>query len=232
MLLLSPHLDDAALSCCRRLQHGDVTNVATVFAGEPARGGHLSDWDRLTHATDSGVRLAERKVEDATAWASVDQPFVQLNYIESESDSLAVSDLRNSMRHHARGCDTVLIPAGIGNHPHHILVRDEAIAALSAHKKIILYGELPYAAFYGWPELGLANLDVPAYWASCMAPVEAAFGNLVPRLAWLTPSELQWKLSLLSHYPSQMTAVGGGSLDLIRQTNLFHAELEFDLPDH
>jgi hypothetical protein len=64
-VVLSPHLDDAVLSCWHLLAGGDTT-VVTVFAGVPEPG--TCGWsDRLTGASDSAARVRERLGEDTRA---------------------------------------------------------------------------------------------------------------------------------------------------------------------
>lgn len=62
-LVLSPHFDDAALSCWTLLSQDDVdVVVVNVFAGIPERG-ILGDWDRRTlalHDSGLGSRLRRR----------------------------------------------------------------------------------------------------------------------------------------------------------------------------
>ena len=64
-VILSPHLDDAVLSCWHVLtQPGEVV-VITVFAGVPTGLTAPAWWDRYTGATDSGERVRERIEEDS-----------------------------------------------------------------------------------------------------------------------------------------------------------------------
>jgi len=44
MLVVSPHLDDAVLSCGRLLAGRPGSVVATVFAGVPSRPDQCTDW--------------------------------------------------------------------------------------------------------------------------------------------------------------------------------------------
>src|SRR4051794_35229184 len=64
-VVVSPHLDDAVLSCWHVLQDGEAT-VVTVFAGVPEPGTR-GWWDRLTGSDDSAARMRERLREDDAA---------------------------------------------------------------------------------------------------------------------------------------------------------------------
>jgi LmbE family N-acetylglucosaminyl deacetylase len=225
-LLLSPHLDDAALSCAARLQSGTVAEIVTVFAGLPTADAPLSDWDILTRAGNPRQRMVERRAEDTAAWVSVSQAFRHLDYVESEA-ALDFNVLTRDLAALARPYDLLLAPAGLGRHPHHLLVRDAALAAVGPDTKIILYGELPYAAFFGWPTSD-ADLDVEGHWRRNIAgSISGAL--LRPTTMKLTNEQLAWKLALLAHYPSQVPAVSGGCLRLFETTILLHYEVEFEM---
>src|SRR5690349_8735562 len=62
--ILSPHLDDAVLSCWHVLTQPGVVVVVNVFAGVPASLDGPAWWDRYTGATDSLERVRERIDED------------------------------------------------------------------------------------------------------------------------------------------------------------------------
>lgn len=67
--VLSPHPDDALLSCWNLLAGaGDVT-VVNVFTAPPGGSdhSHWGWWDRLTGAADWAQRMRERLEEDAAA---------------------------------------------------------------------------------------------------------------------------------------------------------------------
>ncbi len=225
MLLISPHLDDAALSCAVRVGRGDVSKVVTVFAGVPPTGEPLTDWDVMTRAEEPRRRMLERRAEDEAAWRSVGQDFEQWDHQEYRAEGVDREELGRQLAAAAAGRSAVLVPAGIGGHPHHILVRNVAIAALAGKATILLYGELPYAAFFGWPRTD-PHLDVKAYWRTELAGIDAWRAG-PPRLFTLSPEARAWKRSLLSHYQSQLAAVSGGSLELFERTPLLEHEVEF-----
>lgn len=220
VIVVSPHLDDAALSCACRIRSGGIEQVVTVFAGLESDTTPLSDWDRITRATSARARCAERRAEDAAAWRSIDQPFTHLPFAESEAANIPA--IRAALRSILTGAELLLAPAGIGGHPHHLLVRDLVLAeARSA--RVILYADLPYAAFYGWPQEEPASPDVEAYWRQALETNV----RWVPAITRLEPEVLTWKQALLSHYRTQMPAIRGGSLSLFDRTDLLQYEVEF-----
>ena len=227
MLVVSPHPDDAALSCVVRLLDTPGAQVLTVCAGIPPAGTRLSAWDRLTGATDAPERAAERRAEDAAAWASLGLPYRQLNHVDAVGIDIDWNVVSADIGRMALGHDLVLLPAGVGGHGHHVAVRDAGIrAGLSC--PILLYGELPYAAFYGWPRPD-SSLDVEGYWREAFTSLPVGIAVSPPRLLTLDVEQRQRKLNLLRHYRSQWPAVTGGSLDLATQTDLFHHEVEFEM---
>src|SRR5436305_11968249 len=62
--VLSPHLDDAVLSCWHALAAAADVTVINVAAAVPASGHPLPWWDRRTGATESAIRMRERLAED------------------------------------------------------------------------------------------------------------------------------------------------------------------------
>lgn len=227
-LIVSPHLDDAALSCAVRLSRGEVGLVATVFAGLPASDAPRSDWDILTKASSARARVAQRRSEDAAAWSSIGIPHLQCDYVESQAAQVDLRMLGDELAAIASGFDHVLLPAGIGRNPDHVLVRDAALLSLPTSIPLTLYGELPYAAFYGWPSLQ-EYLDVEAHWQNDVADIDPRRCVASPELMKLTDDEKEWKREVLAHYQTQLAAVSGGSLALFETTKMLDYEVEFPI---
>src|SRR3712207_3185736 len=81
--ILSPHHDDAVLSCWSLLTAPGDVRVINVFAGVPADV-TLGWWDRETGASDSAERMRERRVEDAEALAAVGRAALDLDLLEDQ----------------------------------------------------------------------------------------------------------------------------------------------------
>src|SRR5437764_70469 len=73
-VILSPHLDDAVLSCWHLLTQVGEVAVINVFAGVPTELGGPAWWDEYTGASDSAERVRERIEEDRTALAVPGRP--------------------------------------------------------------------------------------------------------------------------------------------------------------
>jgi LmbE family N-acetylglucosaminyl deacetylase len=83
---LSPHLDDAVLSCGgaihQQVMAGRCPLVITLFAGRPPANAALSDFAQSLHARwrDSTDLLATRWAEDQAALAALGADYLRLNY--------------------------------------------------------------------------------------------------------------------------------------------------------
>src|SRR4051794_22622949 len=77
-IVVSPHLDDAVLSCGGQL--GPETTAVTVFAGAPPPGTPLPEWDRLTGASDPHAQVLLRRSEDAEALRRLGAAYRHLDF--------------------------------------------------------------------------------------------------------------------------------------------------------
>lgn len=67
LLVISPHLDDAVLGCADLLAECPGSVVLTVFAGGPADGDVLTEWDAACGFGSAAEAIAQRRIEDALA---------------------------------------------------------------------------------------------------------------------------------------------------------------------
>jgi LmbE family N-acetylglucosaminyl deacetylase len=151
--VLSPHLDDAVLSCWHVLtQPGDVI-VVNVFAGVPASTVALAWWDEVTGARDSRQRARERVEEDREALALAGRKPVNLAFLDEQ-----YRDVEQPLAPVAAQIARLLVPgmhvyapAAFGGHPDHALVRAAGLELRSRGLMVSLYADLPHATLYGWP---------------------------------------------------------------------------------
>ena len=86
---LSPHLDDAVLSCGGAIHHqvagGDEVLVITLFAGDPPPDRSLSDFaqGQPAHRMGAPRPVALRRVEDAAALVLLGAGFVHLSFLDA-----------------------------------------------------------------------------------------------------------------------------------------------------
>lgn len=146
LLVLSPHLDDAALSCASLIAASDDVTVVTLFAGRPPDG-RLSDWDRLSFGPGDDP-MRQRQAEDRRALRTLGAAAVHLDHIESAYGAVDDEALRNDIRSCLQRLrpSQVLIPLGLG-HPNHVQAQRASWPLLAEFTLIewLLYAELPYA---------------------------------------------------------------------------------------
>ena len=174
LLIVSPHLDDAALSCAALIARQLPVDVLTLFAGEPdppRQGG----WDRTIGFPDSAASMRVRREEERAAFAGTPHRLHLLDLLEGQhlagprpaGDRGAIADavMRwNVQAEHG----VVAIPAGAGltpgrvrgrirriagatlrptQHPDHLFARDAVLEEVMplADVQVALYEEFPYS---------------------------------------------------------------------------------------
>ena len=153
VVVLSPHCDDAVLSCWSVLTApGDVV-VVNVFTQVPPAG-TLARWDRLAGATDSAAFMRERIEEDRRALALATREPVNLDLVDNQHRGGARppshAEIDRALTAQVARASVVYAPAVLGVvHPDHLLVREYALALTGV--EVRLYADLPYAIEYGWP---------------------------------------------------------------------------------
>lgn len=161
--MVSPHLDDAALSCARFLAAHPGSCLITVFAAGPASVSPLTTWDRAARYFKDGADvMAVRRGEDATAAALVRAAALHLPYWDRQyrneqygyhgpaEAELAPAIAADLLAQSAKQPRPWLIPLGLG-HPDHRLAAEAALLwvgqtwASPGAADVYLYEELPYA---------------------------------------------------------------------------------------
>ncbi|HWY90492.1 MAG TPA: PIG-L family deacetylase [Solirubrobacteraceae bacterium] len=152
-VILSPHFDDAVLSCWHVLASAGEVLVVNVFAGEPPAGA-LGWWDRLAGASDSATAVRTRIEEDRQALAlagrtAVNLPFLDSQYRQGDQPPEEIVEaLRGVLLAGAR----IYAPASLGDrHRDHTAVRTAALALRAEGADVVLYADLPHATVDGWP---------------------------------------------------------------------------------
>lgn len=212
-VVISPHLDDAVLSCWLPITRGTVSRVVTVFAGIPPDGLPTSPWDSLTGAVSSSARMRERRQEDRAALAPTACEVVHLDHLDSEyrQHTVDTSRLRRDLERATRDAGEVWLPAGIGWHPDHITTRNVALLATGGRRQR-LYAELPYAVMYGPPgsvrsEQAGPYLDVDRWIQAQLRLGRLDPARLRPRVDSLRSEERQSKHRAIAAYATQLPAL-------------------------
>jgi LmbE family N-acetylglucosaminyl deacetylase len=157
--VLSPHLDDAVLSCALFLAANPGSRVITVFANGPSAVSPLTPWDKAARYFTTGADvMAVRRDEDSRASALLGAAAEPLCYWDSQyrnerygydgpqGDDLSkviVADLLSRAAGSAR--EAWLIPLGLG-HSDHLLTADVGLQlAEQLAGDWYIYEDLPYA---------------------------------------------------------------------------------------
>lgn len=175
--MLSPHPDDAVLSCWHLLAGpGDVL-VVNVFtaAREDHEGGGPPWWDRLTEAATSTARMRQRLAEDADALARVGRTAVNLGFLDGQHRRRRQAPTQIARRIAAvvHRETRLYAPAGLGGVADHECVRAAALELERQGYQVSLYADLPHAIQYGWPAsvtgaAPLARVDVDGFWEATL----------------------------------------------------------------
>jgi LmbE family N-acetylglucosaminyl deacetylase len=168
-IYLSPHFDDAVLSCggliFEQTRQGVQAEIWTILGGDPPPG-PLSEFARQNHAlwgvTSGEEMVAMRRVEDEDATSLVGADLVHFDipdciyrrspkgevlYTETVITSPHPADRRMpnriaaALRSELRKGDILVCPLASGGHVDHLLVR---LAAELLHRPLRYYADVPY----------------------------------------------------------------------------------------
>ena len=228
-IFVSPHLDDAALSCGGAIAHlvggGASVTVVTVFTADPPAGQPLSTLAHRAHASwELGDRpFAARRDEDLAAMQLLGAHAEHLGlldaiYRRSASGEALYSDplvspaaedaerflprLVAAIEASALGASPltrVFCPAATGGHVDHTLARQAAEQVVDA-ERIVYYSEYPYSARPG---------------VSAGVPSDAAAFSL--HTLTLTADELDARIEAVASYASQLRGLFPSQAERLRE---------------
>jgi LmbE family N-acetylglucosaminyl deacetylase len=168
-IYLSPHFDDAVLSCggliFEQARQGVPAEIWTILSGDPPPG-PLSELAQQSHAlwgvTSGEQGIAMRKAEDEAAASIVGAELVHFDipdciyrhspkgeflYTETvftsphPADRYLPRSIAAALRSELRADDVLVCPLTLGGHVDHILVRK---AAESLQRPLLYYADVPY----------------------------------------------------------------------------------------
>lgn len=222
--ILSPHLDDAVLSCWHVLAHAGDVLVVNVFAGMPASLDRPAWWDRYTGATDSLERVRERIDEDRRALALAGRTAVYLDLLDAQYRGAAdqepappTAQLEGLLTPGAR----IYAPAAFADHPDHALVRAAGLELRTKGFVVSLYADLPHATLHGWPtwvtgeRAHAANDLAGAMWEYWLAGTGISPEEMAASVHELDPVTHARKLAAVRVYRTQLQGLeelAGGCL--------------------
>lgn len=150
ILIISPHLDDAVLSCAGLLKFADEAIVVTVLAGDAPEGAALTDWDLRCGFDQEDNVMEIRREEDERALSSIG---VRPRWLSERQDvyrTESIDELRVTRM--LRGSIEELAPSHLAlplglHHPDHKLVSDISFDAARevGLSTVYLYADQPYA---------------------------------------------------------------------------------------
>jgi LmbE family N-acetylglucosaminyl deacetylase len=232
-VMVSPHLDDAALSASAKLGLGSAT-VITVFTAVPATDWPTSWWDMLTGASSSRERQLERWGEDKAAMQLLNALSIYLDEPEFLYRS-SLPDLSSATQRLAEcfsSAEEVWLPAAIGGHPDHLVARDIGLraAAQAGRSDVMLYAEFPYIFSYGWPPCVTGQEPRPYVDADFWLTDQLRQGgidpeSLQPELVVLDAEQRARKQQIIRAYRSQAQALSLSPADLASEP----AKLDYEL---
>ena len=168
LLVISPHLDDAVLSCGLLLAANPGATVCTVFTAPPHEN-TLTDWDRASGFADAFEAMRARKAEDVEALAllgarTLHLPFRDAQYQSPPAPDALVAALGRTFA--ATDPTAALIPLGLF-HSDHVLVAQACLALIQRFPNIPVhaYEDVPYRRIPGVVQTRLAELTERGYLA-------------------------------------------------------------------
>ncbi len=179
-LFLSPHLDDAVLSCgglIAELSSKSKVEIWTPFCGAPWCGpySNVAKWLHGVSGGRTGNRLTnQRRQEDQTACKILGAGFRHLKWYDAvyrksgwkrflypdtcqseinNADEILVRGITQQLQRFLAFDDVMFVPLSLGGHVDHRIVR--AAAEGTGHNCLVYYPEIPYLQRY--PEQVAAN---------------------------------------------------------------------------
>jgi LmbE family N-acetylglucosaminyl deacetylase len=225
-IVLSPHLDDAPLSCGGSIHRWAAADepvlVVTVMTGDPPAGPHspFAEYQHSSWGVSAAEAFAIRRSEEAAALGRLGASYTQLGLLDciyrgddtgffytSEEgifgsihpadESLAEALVRRLVALEPFAPGAaVYSPLGLGHHIDHQLVR--RAAERWRGRDLLYYEDYPYAH-----RMGLSR-----------AEIQRGESGLASRQVWLTEGDMRAKIEAIGRYRSQMDILFGGCAEM------------------
>ncbi len=222
VVVVSPHLDDAVLSCGEVISQLDDCVVLTVFAGSPRSWEVHRLWDHdLCGFADGTDVVAARLREDDAALGSLGVAAARLSFLDEQYRQPGMEPSQEELGElMAAAIDrtdaaTVLMPLGLGHNDHRLTAAGCRHAALDrSHLHWFAYQDLPYG--YEPEMFGPQAVDEALRSLYPLAPRTIELGNGRGAHA---------KLAALDQYPSQMRGLGARGSAALKPERYWRLEL-------
>ncbi|MGF6612795.1 LmbE family N-acetylglucosaminyl deacetylase [Paraburkholderia sp. WSM4175] len=217
LLVISPHLDDAVLSCGLLIAAHPGTVVCTVFTAPPV-GNMTTDWDRAAGFADACEAMQARQAEDREALGLLSAIPVHLLFCDAQYHATPDADELITALNHAVSETKparIVMPLGLF-HSDHVLVSNACLALMRRQpaSPFIAYEDVPYRRMSGVVQARLCDLAKRGYAAQ-------------PPHAFDAPGTTQhehMKRAAIDAYRSQLRAFGPEG-----QASLFSSECYWQL---
>lgn len=213
-LIISPHLDDAVLSCGGWLTGHPRSTVVTVFAGAPHEEYRLTEWDAACGFSSGIEAIATRRQEDSAALRQLRATPAWLEFRDSQYDDTpsgdAVCDALLRLLQEFRP-SLVLFPLGL-YHSDHLLVHEASRKALACERVRLsaAYEDIPYRGMRGVLQRRLVKLARRGVQATPTQLHDAEVDHLLKQRA-------------ISAYASQLGGLGPGAVADAKRPERFWA---------
>jgi len=210
--VVSPHLDDAVLSCGLFLAANPGSSIVTAFSHGPSRVSPLPAWDAgARYFPDGADVMGVRRGEDISSAAMAHAGVLHLGYWDGqyrtsgygyrgppagELPAAIAADLAGQAG--AQPGLAWVIPLGI-HHPDHVITAEAGLIFTASHDgPVYLYEELPYARRY----------------RAVVAERKRSLGqrgwSLAPEPALGSARDPAWKAAIVGCHVSQRQLLGRG----------------------
>lgn len=195
LVTISPHYDDAVLSCGNLLAARPGSTVLTVFTGTPPDAASVTtDWDRRCGFPDARQAMDARSGENEAALRmlqlqGMDLGLLDSQYVEEGQDGRLTAALAAALSHLRPR--VVLVPLGLF-HSDHMRVSDAALRIRGLFRRCLwlAYEEVPYRDKPGLVQGRLAEL-LTRHVSATPAAIHPAPSPLKPRAVQAYRSQLR-----------------------------------------
>ena len=202
LVVVSPHLDDAALSLGAAIAYasdnGLPVTVLTVFAGDPGSHEAAGTWDKRSGFATAGEAAHARRVEDRRACEILGAEPVWLPFSDNQyTNARNEQEIWEALERQLTDAALVLIPGHPLAHPDHAWLAGLVTQRLGPSTGLGFYVEQPYASR---ALLGRGRAPAVAFAAAAIA-LRAPQGRALQQpptadaIAGLLNAPLQWHVA-------------------------------------
>jgi LmbE family N-acetylglucosaminyl deacetylase len=233
VLILSPHLDDAAFSVWHVFAESSEVTVLSVFAGVPEEG-FVTPLDRSHGALDSAAWVRRRRREDIDALGQTGAAVVHLDLLDGQYRGRPVEpdELTIAIDGWLRPDAIIYAPLGVGGHPDHLAVARWAVHLRGAGREVRLFADTPYYLRHGLPSwLGdRPNPKADDQITDALAELRIDAAQVVRSVTVLRRAAVDDKLRALRCYATEFDPIDEDFRGVPSNGELMRHEVHWTLP--